>query len=92
MSSVQALSRAPSAFASACVLSLLLSACAGSQQPLLGLDYRPAVIQKDLDSEQYEKDRSLCERQARQKATNYEPTNMVMFRQCLTDRGYKLIS
>jgi hypothetical protein len=69
-----------------------LTACAGTQQQMLGLDYQPAVIQKDLNLEQYEKDRSLCERQTRQKATNYEPTNMVMFRQCLTDRGYKLMS
>ena len=57
-----------------------------------GLDYKPAVLQKDVDAPQYEKDRSLCERESRQKATNYELTNVAMFRQCLVDRGYKLMS
>jgi len=76
----------------ACILTSLLSACAGTHTEILGMDYRPAIIQKDVDLVQYEKDRALCERQTRQKATNYEPTNIVMFRQCLSDRGYKLMS
>ena len=82
----------PRALALSCVLACFLTACSGLQEPVLGLDYRPAVLQKGLDPVQYEKDRSLCERQTRQKATNYEPTNMAMFRQCLVDHGYQLMS
>lgn len=82
----------PSILVFACIFSSLLTACSGTHQEMSGLDYRPAVLLKDVDPSQYENDRAFCERESRQKATNYELTNVAMFRQCLIDRGYKLMS
>ncbi len=78
--------------ASACLGSWLLTACAANPGGILGLDYYPAILLKEIDPVRYEKDRMSCESFVKQNATNYEPTNIVRFRQCLIDRGYKLMS
>ena len=74
------------------VLTGLMSACTTGHGGTAGLNYHPAIIEKNVDPVVYEKDRMQCEQQSHQKVSNYEPTQLIQFRQCLIDRGYKLLS
>ena len=78
--------------AMAATVTVLLSACGSSPNGIPGMDYHPRIIHKDVDPAIYEKDRSQCERMAREKTSNYEATTVINFRRCLIDRGYKLMS
>ncbi len=69
-----------------------LPACTAGLTGTPGLNYEPVIILKGVDPVQYEKDRSSCENLTKQNAANYELTNVIRFRQCLVDRGYKLMS
>jgi succinate dehydrogenase/fumarate reductase-like Fe-S protein len=54
--------------------------------------FRPAIIENAVDMNQYEKDRSDCEKGVTNAPSNMESTNSLRFRDCLVKKGYKLMS
>jgi len=54
--------------------------------------YRPAIIESDVDMNQYEKDLSDCEQNVKSAPSNMESTNSFRFKDCLVKKGYKLLS
>lgn len=68
----------------------LLVAC-GSTSSNNGA-YRPAILENAVDMNKYEQDRSDCERSVKNAPSNMESTNSIRFRECVTKKGYKLLS
>jgi len=69
---------------------VLLAACGAipaNQNP-----FRPAIIENAVDMNQYEKDRSDCEKTITSAPSNMESTNSIRFKECLVKKGYKLLS
>lgn len=54
--------------------------------------YHPVIMEQGVNGLRYEADRQACEAQARAHASNYEPSNVARFRQCLLNKGYRLLS
>lgn len=56
------------------------------------LGYRPLIMEQGVDLPRYEREREACEAQSQRTPSNYPPTELMRFRQCLLDKGYRLLS
>ena len=74
----------------AMVCAALLAACGSVKTSPDG--YRPSIVDNRLNMQQYEQDRSHCERLVKQSPSNLESTNNIRFRECLLNQGYQLLS
>ncbi len=70
---------------------VLLGALMGCASPQ-GADTVPQRLNSPgVDDPSYERDRAECEAQVLRAPSNYPLTDRVRFRQCLIDKGYRLL-
>lgn len=65
--------------------------CAGPGWAL-GDGYHPVPMEQGVNGLQYEADRQACETRIKHSPTNYELNDVIRFRRCLVDKGYRLLS
>jgi len=69
----------------------VLSGCSTGSTSAGGLGWQPAIIMDGVNQERWQQDRADCENQMTKNRTNFELNDLVRFRQCLTDKGYRLM-
>lgn len=70
-------------------MSVAVASCA---MPQAENRFHPSIIEKGVDMQRYEKDRSECENKVKSNPSNYELTDLLHFRMCIHEKGYKFMS
>jgi hypothetical protein len=66
---------------------LTLSACTTANHA-----FQSVIIEQGVDMQKFKADRSACEQLVTEKPSNLESTNSLRFRECLINKGYRLMS